>query len=157
MMSKKDAEKAIEGANGATVGGDKYGDPNGKEKERVIAVDWALSKERWEVEKRKIIEEHSVEEDSAEEDSAEEDSVGEGNVGEDSEASSDSESQDDQSEDEDVGVHQDSENESDDAKDDEDEGDDAPDRPQLPPPETGNTLFIRNVPFTATEDELRIL
>jgi nucleolar protein 4 len=32
-----------------------------------------------------------------------------------------------------------------------------PVRPQLPPPETGTTLFIRNIPFSATEDELRTL
>ena len=36
-----------------------------------------------------------------------------------------------------------------------DEEDDKPAKPQLPPPETGTTLFVRNVPFEATEDELR--
>ena len=32
-----------------------------------------------------------------------------------------------------------------------------PVKPTLPPPETGNTLFVRNVPFEATEDDLRTL
>lgn len=141
MMSKKDAEKAIEGANGVTVGGEKDGNTNGKGKERVIAVDWALSKERWEVEKENI---------------QEDDDVGEG-----SDVGSDGGSQEDESEDENVGVHEDSESDGEGAElsDDEDvhDADDVPDRPQLPPPETGNTLFVRNVPFTATEDELRTL
>ena len=30
-------------------------------------------------------------------------------------------------------------------------------RPSLPLPEAGTTLFIRNLPFLATEDELRTL
>ena len=38
-----------------------------------------------------------------------------------------------------------------------DDDDQKPERPQLPPPETGTTLFVRNVPFEATEDELRTL
>jgi nucleolar protein 4 len=145
MMSKKDAEKAIEGANGSTVGGEKDGDPNAKGKERVIAVDWALSKERWEVEKEKLEEENDDEEGS-----------------EGSEAGSNSEGLDDESEDDNIGVHEDSdETDDEDGEDGEgsdmDDDDDPPDRPQLPPPETGNTLFIRNVPFTATEEELRTL
>jgi hypothetical protein len=37
------------------------------------------------------------------------------------------------------------------------EDDEPPVRPQLPPPENGTTLFIRNIPFSATEDELRTL
>ncbi|KAF8493329.1 hypothetical protein JB92DRAFT_3234511 [Gautieria morchelliformis] len=142
MMSKKDAETAVEGANGATMGGNADEDPHGNGKERVIAVDWALSKERWEEEKGKTVED----------------------VGEGIDAGFGGMSQDDdESGDENVGVHEDSESEgeeesgSDDNDNDDGENDDAPDRPLLPPPETGNTLFIRNVPFTATEDELRTL
>ncbi|KAF8575021.1 RNA-binding domain-containing protein [Ramaria rubella] len=140
MMSKKDAEKAIEGANGATVG-QKEGDPNAKGKERVIAVDWALSKERWDQEKEKITEEDAVAEDSE--------------SGPPSGSQSESDSEDDH-----VGVLEGSGDEESDAEENDQSGNDdenAPERPQLPPPETGNTLFIRNLPFTATEDELRTL
>ena len=44
--------------------------------------------------------------------------------------------------------------------DDEDRSDDngdKPTKPSLPKPEAGTTLFIRNLPFEATEDELRVL
>ena len=135
MMSKKDAEKAIDGANGMTVGDVTDGDPIGKE--RVIAVDWALSKERWEMEKVTLPE------------------------GNDAGESPDSDSPDDESEDENVGVHEDSGSDGEGTEDSDDGDGDGidgiPDRPQLPPPETGNTVFIRNLPFTATEDELRAL
>ena len=36
-----------------------------------------------------------------------------------------------------------------------DEDEEKPGRPQLPPPEAGTTLFVRNVPFEATDEELR--
>ena len=140
MISKKDAEKAIEGVNGTTLGGERDGDPNGKGKERVIAVDWSLSKERWEVEKERIVEDNSV-----------------GEEGEGSDPGSDSEGPDDESDDDQFGVHHDSDGSDSEEDDEGNDDDDPPDRPQLPPPETGNTLFIRNVPFTATEDELRSL
>jgi len=38
---------------------------------------------------------------------------------------------------------------------DEEENDGKPVKPQLPHPEAGATLFIRNIPFNGTEDELR--
>jgi len=146
MMSRKDAEKAIEGANGVTLGGGKEEDSNAKGKERVIAVDWALSKEKWEVEKEKIMEQQGEEGGS---DNGEGSSSG-------SSSENDDDDDDDSSEDGHVGVHEDSDEESDEdgsERSDEEEVE----RPQLPPPETGNTIFIRNVPFDATEDELRTL
>ena len=40
----------------------------------------------------------------------------------------------------------------------EEDGEDAPkDRPALPQTDVGTTLFIRNVPYDATEDDLRTL
>lgn len=197
MLSRKDAEKAIEGCNGMTVragsaeslvsakqkkkklvrlekkraekavaagkvGEGKEGDAEEADEdedededmekeqqkrdvddkratERVIAVDWALSKEKWKDEKAKIEEEA----DSAS-------------------GSSDESSSDDESDDEDkLGVHSGSEGEddSDSQPGTEDEDSDGEERvkPQLPPPETGTTLFIRNIPFEATEEELRTL
>ena len=133
MMSKKDAEKAVEGANGVTVSDVKDGDPNSKGKERVIAVDWALSKEWWEVEKVTLLE------------------------GNDAGECPDSDNPGDEGKDKNVGFHEDSGSDGEGTEDSDDDVDGIPDRPQLPPPETGNTVFIRNLPFTVTEDELRAL
>ncbi|CAL1711095.1 unnamed protein product [Somion occarium] len=113
--------------------------------ERVIAVDWALSKDKWEEAKAKIQEEND-EKKEADEDANEDESG--------SDASSDEE-------DGHIGVHHgDSDEEgSNGSRDDDemnvDEEEENPGKPQLPPPETGTTLFVRNVPFEATEDELR--
>ena len=174
MLSRKDAENAIEGCNGivvragtadsmvsdkqkkkkqrreekklkATTAGESVGDEanelidNKRATERTIAVDWALSKDKWKEEKAKIEE---VAEDVDMEDASS------------SEASTHS---DHDSEDSDheggLGMHE--ENDGDDESSDEDM--EEPVKPTLPPPETGTTLFIRNVPFQATEDELRTL
>ena len=112
--------------------------------ERVIAVDWALSKDKWEEAKARM-------QDEAEEEVDEEDEGSDSG----SEASSDSE-------DSHIGVHQhgsDSEGSgSEDDDDDEmdvDEDDEKPGKPQLPAVDVGTTLFVRNVPFEATEDDLR--
>ncbi|KZT18745.1 RNA-binding domain-containing protein [Neolentinus lepideus HHB14362 ss-1] len=186
MLSKKDAEKAIEGCNGQKVrsgmadgivsdkqkkkkqrreeekarnaakaadGGveddeENAGDEDVEEeedgrkvRERVIAVDWALSKDRWEEEKAKI-----------EEEAEEEEAVS----GEDSASGSD--------EDVPLGVHEHDSGASDATDEDEDGLEEEmdvdaqnPAKPTLPPPETGTTLFIPNVPYEATEDELRTL
>jgi nucleolar protein 4 len=197
MLSKKDAEKAIEGANGAKVSAgmadglvrdkqkkkklrreeakikQKEKERKAKQKEnieeegeeedanaeedveseddhdiaeRVIAVDWALSKDKWEEAKAKMHEEGGVE---AAEKGSEKDG---GNT-----AESDEEDEDSQ-----IGLHEGSDDENlqssgseDEDAMSEDEEESKPGRPQLPPPETGTTLFVRNVPFEATEDELR--
>lgn len=180
MWTKKEAEKALEGCNGmkvkagfaegmvkdkqrrkkerreekkrlaqeAIVGHGEGGDEGGTEAkvldigERVIAVDWALSKEKWEVEKKRI-------EDEAED--------------EDEASGSDEGSKEDDEVDEGLGVHENeagSSDEESDSEDQDEEGrsdDEERTRPQLPPPEAGTTLFVRNVPFEATEDELRTL
>ncbi|THG97279.1 hypothetical protein EW026_g4693 [Hermanssonia centrifuga] len=186
MLSKKDAEKALEGANGTKMRSgmadglvkdkqkrkklrreeaklklkgkekaakegeeevekveneeddeiEREGEDESLAAERVIAVDWALSKDKWEEAKAKIQEDvEQVEDGTASED---------------------------EDEDSHIGLHEDDEDESgsepsSDEEDDEMEIDDDenPGKPQLPPPETGTTLFVRNVPFEATEDELR--
>lgn len=185
MLSKKDAEKALEECNGTAVRAGmaeglvtdkqkrkklrreekkrnsalKVGGDDGDEieagaktlEERVIAVDWALSKEKWQEEQAKM--------DVDEQD---------GQFGAKSESSSNSGSSNSGSDDESshsdeyLGVNEGDSGSSDDDGADEDE--DVVDilaetsvKPTLPPPETGTTLFVRNVPFAATEDELRTL
>ena len=124
-------------------------------KGRVIAVDWALSKERWVRERERLGEvADDVENDvPVDMDDAESDA----STGEDSEADSEHER---------LGIHEeDSEDEggeeNDDGEDSEppecESDEESPKKPQLPHTDTGNTLFIRNVPFTATEDEIRTL
>ena len=166
FVTKPDAEKAITGANGkplrlaedtasiAAAGTTKKViKRKGKEKEaRVIAVDWALSKSKWEEEKAKI-------EDAME--------VDEQELASDSEAEDDgasNKSSADEAEEETLGVHDGHDSSGSDQEDDdamEDDRSDAEDepkaRPQLPATDVGTTLFIRNVPYDASEDDLREL
>ncbi|KAF8154560.1 hypothetical protein B0H34DRAFT_809141 [Crassisporium funariophilum] len=194
MLSKKDAERAIQGCNGMVIragtaetlvsdkqkrkkvkriekkmkedmaaGSKVAGNGNGDEDEdedmekeepvddkrateRVIAVDWALSKEKWKEEKAKIDEDVSMGEASGSGDETDDD-------GSDSDGSDGSDVGEDG-----LGVHN-GEDDTDDSssEEDEEENGEEPVKPQLPPPETGTTLFIRNVSFNATEDELRTL
>ncbi|KIL59316.1 hypothetical protein M378DRAFT_85249 [Amanita muscaria Koide BX008] len=146
---RKDAERAMEKCNGMLLrAGAAEELVKADRNERVIAVDWALSKDRWEGEKAKFQEQL--------------------NKAEGEEVSSGSDSDDD---DEGLGVHhKDDEGEdgSSKASDEEDAGEDdeeevdrdedeQPVKPQLPQTDIGTTLFIRNVPYDATEDELRTL
>jgi len=177
MMSKGDAQRALEKCNGTKIRAGvaaqlvqakqkkkkqvRVEEKMSKEKarkeqeqaevevegvERVIAVDWALSKDRWEEEKAKIDVAEDVEtgEDDGDSDSGE---------GSESEDGSRSGLGSDEEEDSDSGEC------SSGSSGDEDEVDlgEGPQKPQLPPPEAGTTLFVRNIPFEATEDELRVL
>ncbi|KAG6819698.1 hypothetical protein H0H93_009492 [Arthromyces matolae] len=187
MLSKKDAETAIEGCNGLTIRagsaeilvtdkqkrkkqrreekkaklttntGNKSEDEDGdaaaeeiddkRATERVIAVDWALSKDKWEEEKAKLEEGGDVEmEDASKHAESDEESS---RSGEDSDESDD----DDEGQ---LGVHTGGDDDSE-VEEEDDENPDEPVKPTLPPPEAGTTLFVRNVPYTATEDELRTL
>ena len=110
---------------------------------RVIAVDWALSKDRWVEAKAKIQVDEDVEMDEGDSDiegSQDKGDSGSG-FGTGEEGDSDLEEGSGGSSDE-GGVGGKGEN---------------PGKPELPPPEAGTTLFVRNIPFEATEDELRIL
>ncbi|THU93518.1 RNA-binding domain-containing protein [Dendrothele bispora CBS 962.96] len=187
MMSRKDAEKALEECNGTMIRGgmaesmvedkqkrkkqrrlekklkakqqtgadDEKGEEDGEDQEegdeelngdeRIIAVDWALSKDKWEEEKAKM--------EAAKDEEEEEESES------DSDATSSGEDDDDEA----LGLHEDEDSDSqpdseeDEDEDDEDAHSDVPVKPQLPTPDSGTTLFIRNIPFTASEDELRTL
>ena len=162
MMSKGDAQRALEKCNGTKIRAGvaeqlvqakqkkkkqvRIEEKISKEKvrkeqekaeeevggvERVIAVDWALSKDRWEEEKAKMDVDVNVEIGKSEDEP-------ESGSGSDEEEDSDSEEG---------------------SRGSSDEGDEeeTPQKPQLPVPEAGTTLFVRNIPFEATEDELRVL
>ena len=167
MMSKGDAQRALEKCNGTKIRAgvaeqlvqakqkkkkqvrieEKMSKEKAREEqdkaeevagtERVIAVDWALSKDRWEEEKAKMEVDEGVEMADGDSDS------GEGSEPE-SESGSDEEGDSD------------SEEGSGDSSEGEDE-DENRQKPRLPAPEAGTTLFVRNIPFEATEDELRVL
>lgn len=99
---------------------------------RVIAVDWALSKDRWEDAKTKMQLDGDVEMGECDLDS--EEGLGSGSG---------------------TGEEEDSRGHSDEGGG--EDGGESPQKPKLPPPEAGTTLFVRNIPFEATEDELRVL
>lgn len=112
---------------------------NGKEiKERKIAVDWALSKEKFE-------------EVKAQQEPVKEEPV-DGEEGVKQEEGSDVEMK---AEDDDESEEEDEDDDVDVEMDDEEE--EKPVKPTLPAVEEGSTLFIRNLPFEATEEELRDL
>ena len=147
MSNKKDAVKAIEGCNGMTLrAGTAESSDNKRATERVIAVDWALSKDKWEAEKAKIEEDAVLHESSESEDDAED------------EKSCSGEENSDDGDEGHLGLHtgEEEDNNSNAGSEDE-ENDEERVKPQLPQPEAGTTLFIRNIPFNATEDELRTL
>ena len=185
FYSRKDAEKAMEGINGTVVRagaaeelvkskqkkkkerrverklaaqkerestGDVEGDKEAEEREndaqkseRVVAVDWALSKDRWEEEKAKMDEEVVSESEESDGGNSSSDSEGADEEGEE-ESGSDAHDQEASN----------GETRSDQSEDERDE-DDKPMKPQLPQTDVGTTLFIRNIPYDATEDELRTL
>ncbi|OCB88356.1 RNA-binding domain-containing protein [Sanghuangporus baumii] len=102
---------------------------------RILAVDWALSKDKWEEAKAKTLDEQPTESEETSENEAE--------------SSSDLRDEDDSE----------SESGSDEALEDDEERSVAeePIKPTLPQTDVGTTLFVRNLPFDATEDELRVL
>ncbi|KAI6139636.1 hypothetical protein EDD17DRAFT_343402 [Pisolithus thermaeus] len=193
MLSRKDAETALEECNGMkvkagmahTIVSDKQkrkkdrreekkhaqcGKEEGAEgtpeatgsssKERMIVVDWALSKDRWEEAKSKLEE---IDEGEGSEGDVEMKDPGSESEGDDEDEDEDEEDSED--EDEHIGVHEEVEGDADsqsgsDGEGEESAGDDDEReamKPKLPQTDVGTTLFIRNIPFTATEDDLRTL
>lgn len=137
MVTRKDAEKALEGVNGTTIIGE-----NGKEDQgRVAAVDWALSKDKWKEAEAKGSDAVEVEEETKEkttEESAEktanEDQPEGLAIGDSGEMMVPAGEEEEETKEEEEAV-----------------------KPALPAPEEGSTLFIRNLSFEATEDQLRTL
>lgn len=129
MRGKKNAERALEGVNGKEIDG------------RTLAVDWAVEKEVWtkqnEPEEKAVakVGDEDDEEDEAGEDDAELQGNGVFNEDDlDDEDEDDSEMDDMDEDDEDLDM------------DDEDE------RPRQD--DTSSTLFIRNLPFSCTDETL---
>ena len=107
---------------------------------RTIAVDWALSKSKWE-EERKDLHEEKVSE-------SQDEWASDG----DTESLQSTAEEPDERDDGEVSIIGSNHTEAE-----EDVSDEEKARPSLPQPEAGTTLFIRNLPFLATEDELRTL
>ncbi|KAJ3767246.1 hypothetical protein FB446DRAFT_339096 [Lentinula raphanica] len=148
--------KAEEEGNEQEEGSGGEDDDEDAVEERVIAVDWALSKDKWEEEKAKIV--------TAEDDGDVEMADDAHDSSRSSSASEIDSDEDSGKEDDAVGLHEEDGSDSDlesssesSSPDDDEEEEEVPTKPQLPAPEAGTTLFVRNVPFTAMEDELRTL
>ncbi|KAL7268666.1 RNA recognition motif-containing protein [Rhizina undulata] len=137
MKGYKNAEKAIEKTNGMTIGG------------RIVAVDWAVEKAEWE--ERKDGEESEEEEEGEKEKEEKEDGDGEeaegnhiGLIDDDDAESMDNASSDFENDD------------APEADDDEDEEEEEKDSSTYHSTEEQNatTIFIRNLPFTTTDESL---
>lgn len=162
MWNRKEAETAMNACNGMQVRAgfatDLIKDKQKKKKARreekkqaatskalddpgrTIAVDWALSKSKWEEEKGDLREEKASEFQGVQ--GSDEDTEILRSIAEEPDECDDGEGSITHSDHEEA-----EENVSDEEKA----------RPSLPQPEAGTTLFIRNLPFLATEDELRTL
>jgi nucleolar protein 4 len=162
MWHRKEAETAMNACNGmhvrAGLADDLIKDKQKKKKARrdekkqadakkavddpgrIIAVDWALSKNKWEEEKKHLVDEMASEIPS--------------------EKGSNEGTESSQSIAHELGEQDDGEESAIDMNNRE-EGEDDSDiekaRPSLPQPEAGTTLFVRNIPFLATEDDFRTL
>ena len=133
----------MEGINGQTISraGDAVGKTKGKGagesiQERKVAVDWALSKEKWE-EARKGTDEGG---------DGDVKMSGEGGAEGESATSSDDDREEDGENDEDE----------EESSEDDDEPDE-PVKPKLPAVDVGSTLFVRNLPYETEEHELNTL
>ena len=140
--TKKKAKAAATGDGEEEPGEEKDAAEGETEKgARTIAVDWALSKDKWEEEKSKMEIDGEDGESGSEED---------GSGSEEGDGDTDGDEDDSH-----VGLNEDSDvdmSDEDGRSDDEERA-----KPSLPAPEAGTTLFVRNIPFEATEDELRTL
>ncbi|KAI0854985.1 hypothetical protein F4860DRAFT_497752 [Xylaria cubensis] len=148
MRGRKNAEAAIEGVNGKVVDG------------RTVSVDWAVSKDEWQKHEKKDTKDSKEKANNSEEDEEDDDDDDKDGKEEKDEA--------DEEEDEDLRnfmkdhmenlEDEDSAEEDDEAQSDEDDAASggAP-APSTKPQTTDNktTLFIRNLPFTTTDAELK--
>ncbi|KAF3065278.1 putative RNA-binding protein C4F6.14 [Daldinia childiae] len=155
MRGRKNAEKAIEAINGKTIDG------------RTLAVDWAVDKQTWEQQKQQPDKDDSMSKDTkpADQDEALEDDGAKS--GEDQNEKEDEDDEEDEDiknfmknhmenlEDEDSDANPD-DNKSEDA---DNEGGAALGREPTPKKsfmtDNKSTIFIRNLPFTATDTELK--
>ena len=163
MWNRKEAETVLNACNGMQVragfAGDLVKDKQKKKKvrreekrqaeakevhddfRRTIAVDWALSKDRWEEERKDTNEETESNSQDAQASNTDIESLRDF-----------AEQQDENDNGEESLIDVDHKETVEDVSDEKEKA-----RPKLPQPEAGATLFIRNLPFLATEDELRTL
>ncbi|KAI0184986.1 hypothetical protein EV127DRAFT_213539 [Xylaria flabelliformis] len=151
MRGRKNAEAAIEGVNGKVVDG------------RTVSVDWAVSKDEWQKHEKKDTKGSNEKANDSEEDDEDDDD-------DDNDDKDGKEEKDEADEEEDEDLRnfmkdhmenledEDSAEEDDEAQSDEDDAASgrAP-APSTKPQTTDNktTLFIRNLPFTTTDAELK--
>ncbi|KXH62192.1 RNA recognition domain-containing protein [Colletotrichum salicis] len=152
LRGKKNAEKALE-MNGKTIDG------------RTIAVDWAVGKDEWEKANGAREEERDPkkkkqkeEEEDDEEEPAEDENAGKELTGADADLENfmknhimNLEDEEDEDEDED----KDEDEELSDGEDSEDEEEKKPVKKAPTSTDNTSTLFIRNLPFTVTDDQLK--
>jgi nucleolar protein 4 len=144
MKGYKNAERAIEKVNGKEIEG------------RVVAVDWAVEKEEWEAKaKEQQPKEEDVEMKDGDQDGGASGSAEDSSEGDDEEG--DEEEEDDEQGDEEEDDEQGDEEE-DDEQGDEDESEsedmDDQDDEERPLTDSATTLFIRNLPYSATDDSV---
>ncbi|KAJ9221565.1 hypothetical protein DTO027B5_2812 [Paecilomyces variotii] len=132
LRGRKNAEKALEGVNGKEVDG------------RTIAVDWAVDKETWENVNKSAEEEAEAKPEVDGDDDAAASAQDEEHQWED--ASSDEEAEDSSEEDEDVDM--------DDVEDVDDDEEEEEEEEEKEDERNASTVFIRNLPFTSTDDLL---
>ncbi|KAB8257446.1 hypothetical protein BDV32DRAFT_152322 [Aspergillus pseudonomiae] len=126
LRGKKNAEKALEAVNGKEVDG------------RTLAVDWAVDKAVWE----------NTQQDSQEQGNAEEEESSDAEMADDAEAESNVEDDDDLPDDEDMDDIDQSDEDEDEEEEEEEEEEEKEDE------RTAATVFIRNLPFTCTDETL---
>ncbi|BEI86295.1 hypothetical protein CcaverHIS002_0605820 [Cutaneotrichosporon cavernicola] len=173
FMARKDAEKAMAAVNGkpikaapnAAVAKGKQGRLAKKGEVgdgRPVAVDWAMSKEKFEGAKKQDV---KADEGSEEESGSSSDSDSDSSDSGSDDSESDDEEEVDAQVDADIDMEDasgDSSSDDSDDSDDSDEGsdeededeDEGPVKPKLPDTDVGSTLFLRNVPYEATEQEV---
>ncbi|KAL1998783.1 hypothetical protein VTN02DRAFT_5585 [Thermoascus thermophilus] len=139
MRGRKNAERALEAVNGKEIDG------------RTVAVDWAVEKSVWE-QLQKSNEENADKAESASGDEKEDGDAVDG-ASEDMDERSDAADDDDE---EDVSMKDDEESAGDDDEDEDEEDEDDEDEEEEEEEDERNasTVFIRNLPYTATDESL---
>jgi len=147
LRGRKNAEKALEGINGKEIDG------------RTVAVDWAVDKATWDQQQEKEQEKEAsddpiAQEDPESDDGSESSAVGTTGKPVDDELNADLENfmknhlqnlEDEDEEDEDE----------DDSDEDKATTKEAEKKPQRKTTDNSSTLFIRNLPFTSTDEQLK--
>ncbi|KAI0166583.1 hypothetical protein GGR57DRAFT_447220 [Xylariaceae sp. FL1272] len=154
MRGRKNAEAAMEGVNGKVVDG------------RTLSVDWAVSKDEWNKHQKEEEETIATTEQDAEDIDESEEADNDGDKEKEDEKDEDEEEDEDlrnfmknhmqNLEEEDSNAEEDEDKEDDDSEDDTAEGGAAVTaKPKPQTTDNSSTIFIRNLPFTTTDVELK--